>query len=439
MFLTQKQFLEYFRSSDKISRDDFIDKFTVMYSKPKTLRALLTQVGKGNIIKSEDDQRYINREEIIDYFYEIVVLNREKYLSMFYDSYFNFQDPDTIKWKGVDLNIKINGGGKGWKASEGLGDGITGIISVQKNDESRRIIRNLFHRELLDYTKVTNTVKASVSFWQSLVNLFVHLKLEDRFFAPSSIGLFLREKNSGGINWNNLFYLFQAYQPKASIFNPYSICWTLDNIIPHPESGGKLFTPVLSWCSYLVAFMHSPHYNTYYGVDVMPSVCKKAEFLAEWYREKSRPGKKVRINCCPSERLDRDEYKSEFDTILVCPPYYDMEIYHEGEQSIDTFKTYDSWLDGYWRETVKTCYNYCKDGGSFVMIANDYFSLSGDKFPLTDDLSHVVVDAGFALKDVYYLQNRTSPLRVNSKDRAERLFIFRKGGKKKLVCKKINS
>ena len=102
-----------------------------------------------------------------------------------------------------------------------------------------------------------------------------------------------------------------------------------------------------------------------------------------------------------------------------------MEIYHEGEQSIETFPDYESWLDGYFRATVKICYEVLKSGGTFAMIANDYYSLKGEFYPLTDDLSNVVqefLDEG----DTYYLQNRTSPLRVNSKKRTERLFLFHK-------------
>ena len=40
-------------------------------------------------------------------------------------------------------------------------------------------------------------------------------------------------KRSGEINYNTLFYLLQAYQPKASIFNPYSIKWIMDQVIDH--------------------------------------------------------------------------------------------------------------------------------------------------------------------------------------------------------------
>jgi len=102
-----------------------------------------------------------------------------------------------------------------------------------------------------------------------------------------------------------------------------------------------------------------------------------------------------------------------------------MEIYHEGEQSTDTFTDYDSWLAGYFRVTAEICYHVLKPGGTFALIANDYCSLSGEFYPLTEDLNDVVSEF-LRPGETFYLQNRTSPLRVNSKKRTERLFLFHK-------------
>jgi hypothetical protein len=314
------------------------------------------------------------------------------------------------------------------------------VISLQKNDDSRHIVRNIFYLELLDLTKVTNTVKSRVSFWRSLENMYNKLELEDRFFAPSSVDLFLRKKGtkkealSGQkeINYNNLFYLFQAYQPKASIFNPYSIKWIMDEIFPKYTKVGRIFTPVLSWASYLIAFMHSDKYQEYFGVDVMPSVCDKCEQLALWYQKLNLNEfqKKVEIRCQPSETLLSDKQfltakKDYFDVTLICPPYFDMEIYHEGPQSTDLYPNYDEWLQRYWHDTVKMINHVTKVGGIFAVIANDYQTLNGELFTLTADL-HRIASRYFDLIEMFYLQNRTSPLRVNAKDRTERLFVYRR-------------
>ncbi len=168
--------------------------FRVMYSRSLTLEQILsldpycTGRKKALIKKPDTDVRYQEQDAMIEYFYEIIVRNRHKYLTFFYKSYFEFKDPRDLKWKGTNLLSQ----------NEALE---FPSISLQKNDASRRIVRNLFYIELLDQTKVTNTVKSKVSFWTSLVNMYNKLELEDRFFAPSSIALFLRKKKGNFDRW----------------------------------------------------------------------------------------------------------------------------------------------------------------------------------------------------------------------------------------------
>jgi hypothetical protein len=223
----------------------------------------------------------------------------------------------------------------------------------------------------------------------------------------------------------------------------------MDHVIDHylGYSGRSIFTPVLSWGCYMAAFMHS-NYQEYVGVDVMPTVCQKVEFLADWYRSKpsgrssiTRSSKSTKIYCQPSESLLSDhrfltEYHNHFDTILVCPPYYDMEIYHEGDQSLNMYPDYNQWLKMYWGQTAEMCSRVQKIGGIFALIANDYKTLDGDIYPLVDDLQQQMPKCYQHLQ-TYYLQNRTSPLRVNAKDRTERLLIYRKttGDRKKIVVR----
>jgi hypothetical protein len=307
-------------------------------------------------------------------------------------------------------------------------------ISLQKNDKSRQIIRNLFYLELLDKTKITNTVKNQVSFWQSLINLYNKLELEDRFFAPSSIDLFLRDKNTKReaktgikeINYNNLFYLFQQYQPKASIINPYTMYWLL-NVFP----GKRLFTPVMSWGSYLVAFMHSD-WDTYVGVDVMPSICKKGRFISNYYQDLDPEfqNKSVEIYCQPSESLNQDtkflkKYQNFFDLTLLCPPYFNFEIYHEGSQALENYPNYSDWLKGYWEPTVKLSKHCLRKGGYFAFIVNDYKDLQGIEYPLIKDLNDISAKHLKLVKTINLL-NRTSPLRVNKKVRTEQLCVYQK-------------
>jgi hypothetical protein len=478
MILTLNDFLAYFPPLN-ITREQFIQQFHVTYVGHPSLFDLFN-FKCPKVIKNQNDPRWIQQEAIIDYFYDVIIVNREKYLSEFYNSYLKFPNPYGMKWDNVEISTQL-GTGRSHGTPDLIPDNIwvdylsnsdtlgsvtvpilgsatvptsAGLIrneldkiidapdlpgiSVQKNDPSRRIIRNLNYLDILHTTQITNSVKSKVSFWQSLINVYNHLTLEDRFFAPSSIGLFLRTKPSGGTNYNNFFYLFQQYQPKASIFNPYSINYILKNILV----GKKLLTPVLSWNSYLVAFMHSD-WEHYVGIDVIPRVCQSSKFIFDYYRNVLSKGgdfnaediqrlqeKKLDIYCQPSESLLYDpqflaKYGNYFDAVLMCPPYYRFELYQGGQQSTDTYETYMDWIEGYWLQTVALSDCCLRRGGQFAMIVNNYSDLNGTEYQLIQDLSLVVLKY-FKLVNVIQLLNRVSPLRVNKKNRTEMMLIFEK-------------
>lgn len=443
MFLTLSQFLDHFPSI-QISKEDFLRQFVITYKGQPTLENLF---GLQSVIKTMDDPRYIHRQEILDYFYDVIVINRHHYLTEFYKSYFELPDPYSLKWDGVPIEtrtveIDLQSLNERWRQhpdDTNLFDQLLTqplpCLSLQKNDLSRKIIRNLNYLEILHTTTITNTVKSKVSFWQSLVNVYNHLRLEDRFFAPSSIGLFLREKPTGGTNFNNFFYLFQQYQPKASILNPY----TINYILKHHLTGTKLFTPVLSWTSYLLAFFHTD-YQHYVGCDVIPNVCQRCQFLFDYYQTQLKPKlkspketarldqKTLDLYCQPSETLLHnpqfmERYMGYFDSVILSPPYFDMEIYQEGQQSIQSYPRYEDWLQGYWTPTVELCQRVLSTGGRFGFIINDYISLKKTEYHLIHDLNMIALKH-FRLINVYRLANRVSPLRSNAKERTEMLFIY---------------
>lgn len=461
MFLTLEKFLQHFPPV-KMTRAQFIKKLIITYSPQITLEQALSAkplqikhrektVTRQLIKDKKNDVRYQKKNALIDYLYQMAITHRHFYLTKHYNSYFCFPNPFNLKWDGqIDLHLPDDMAGTGTRDK-----GWAGNLSLQKNDASRRIVRNLFYLELLHLTEATNTVKSKVSYWQALDNFYNQMKLEDRLMSPSSVKLFLRSKGTKkeeknvpkppksfkgfnrNLNYHNFFYQLQAYQGKASIINPYFIHWCLENLFnKNGGEGKKMLTPVLSWGSYLIAFMHTPGWDHYVGIDVMPTVCQKADFLAKYYHgleemEDIRDQKTVEIYCKPSELLAKDpkflkKYKDYFDLVLICPPYFDMELYHEGQQSTDLYPDYDLWLKKYWEATCEMCYKCCTKGGTFAMIINDYNTLKGKNYPLTKDMSKIVEKVGFKYDKYFYLFNRTSPLRMNKKERTERLVIFHK-------------
>lgn len=445
-FLTESRFIEYFNSVDtSMSKNQFIEEFRIAYKNNPNLAELFSVSNienKKSVIKSTSDSRYLNKNKIINYFYDIIITNRFEYLKSFFSSYFEFTNPYSMKWeKGPDISINrqsidsdklaiYNNHDTSDVIKSNLIENVllngASSISMQKNDKSKILIRNLNYLDILDKTKITNTSKSKVSFWNTLINVYNHMVLEDRFFAPSSIALFLRDKKNYAINYNNFFYLFQQYQPKASILNPYTIYWILGNYF----SGDTIFTPVLSWNSYLMAFFHT-NYKYYLGVDVMESVCNQAIELSNYYKliNNTNSSRTVKIKCGQSEMLKYDDtfmnkYKSFFDTIIWCPPYFNMEIYQGEKQSTALYPTYSDWLSEYFEETVLISQHVIKHNGLIGVIMNDYYTLDNKYYPLINDFN-LILSKYFTLINILDLVNRTSPLRVNKKNRTEKMFIYR--------------
>ena len=90
--------------------------------------------------------------------------------------------------------------------------------------------------------------------------------LEDRFFAPSSIALFLIYKKI--MQSITIFLFISTISTQSFNSNPYTIYWILGNYF---SGDTMIHNLVLSWNSYLMAFFHT-NYKYYLGVDVMESV-----------------------------------------------------------------------------------------------------------------------------------------------------------------------
>ena len=102
---------------------------------------------------------------------------------------------------------------------------------------------------------------------------------------------------------------------------------------------------------------------------------------------------------------DPDSYKDipEIDYWFSSPPYFKQEIYLGGEQSIESFKTYDDWLNGYWKATVENCIGKLKEGGKFSLIMIKEF----DGHNLLDDMSKFITDSGLKfIEDIPFITSR---------------------------------
>lgn len=391
----------------------FTKQVMVQYKEPISIFNFLEQA-------PPDDKRKQDTLEWVEYFYSVLVSHRTEVLERFYNSYLYTEEMEHLFERPL-FTESIQ------ELESSLLDESEKTIFVQRKDKLKRLLRNLYAKEMLRDTTITNSIPGKPNFWESLENFFQG-KIDDRLFAPSSIRLYLRDKTL-----QTPIYLLQQYQSKASILNPAVLYLLLQTKL----KGQRLFTPEMSWSSYLLTFLASDSsWKEYVGVDVMDSVIQKSRNMVNLYRKKNPNSTKiVTILQRPSESLLHDKsflstYSNQMDTVLYCPPYYDMEIYPDdsGKQSIDVYPTYEKWLQGYLYPTLKLSITVLRKGGKLcVLLGNYHKKLSGEVYDLIEDFqSFMKTQISMKQTDMYFLKNRLSPLKNNNKLRGEILFLFTK-------------
>lgn len=398
MFLDFQTFMNIIEPrTENISIEQFMQQFIVAYKKPVSLQQfyITCQETKKN------DIRILQFDDISKMMYQNICVDYEKTNYKFFHAYLDFKTLKHDYWTHKDIF-----------------DAPNKKISIQKNDASKRIIRNLFCVELLMNTHIRTSLPNKETFLMSWKNMFHKWNIDDRYFTPSVISQMMKG--------NPIHYFFQQYQPKASILNPYTIYWLLEfyfpKIVPKTDT---LFTPVLSWGSYALAFAHSPSWKTYIGLDVMHVACQKTQFILDTYCIK----KSYKIHCHSSEFMNDIMSPSSVDLVLMCPPYFEMEIYTDSinMQSTTIYKSYQDWLNGYWIKTVQNVYATLVENGIFSYIIGNYTDYATKiQYDLVSDLASSIDTRQFSFVDKFELVNRTSPLRNNTKIRSEYLFVFKK-------------
>ena len=196
---------------------------------------------------------------------------------------------------------------------------------------------------------------------------------------------------------------------RASIFNPATYKGILDNVF----TGETLFAPVMGWNAYQIAFYNSKFKN-FIATDVIPDVVENGNLLHDVYKTYQENSifvseeKTIDLYLCPSEQLDSKhnfvkKYKNSVDAVLLSPPYFDLEIYPSDGQSFNNFPDYQTWLKGYWEETVKLAVSVMKPNAKFGFVISNYINRQKQMVTISEDmrdivLKHLVLDKHYRVQ-----------------------------------------
>tara|TARA_B100001093_G_C26743145_1_gene977623 strand:+ start:176 stop:1363 length:1188 start_codon:yes stop_codon:yes gene_type:complete len=368
MYLTLNKWLGFF-ACKKLSLPQFINKGKVRKSNGDL-------VSLKEIIEEKDIP-----DSIVTIFYELFVKQKEKYLTNFYNRSLRISQKKLTQL----------------------------CINNDKYKEHKNVVRNLYFKEIL---LETGTIQPNLrNFLDVIIDLFKHQIIDYKLVTPSSIKLISKRKLSNILS--GLYF-------RSSIMNPL-IPYTLSS---HLDYKFKVLTPTLGWSSYLLGMIENKNLEEYVGIDVINKVCKNTAKLS------NKNNIKNDIYCVPSEDLYKDtrfmsKYTSYFDFIFFSPPYFQLELYKGNRQSTERYRTYEEWLDGYWKNTIKLCYSCLKKHRLMIYIVSGYTS-KNKYINLEKDMNTITKSEGFNfIKKLHMVGNNVGF--TKHRQSKETIFVFSKG------------
>jgi len=383
--MTFDNFLTHFNLSYNPSFEEYKRDFKIYLSGGLTINLDTSRVHNKN--KSLWTEEYKNN--FIKASYEAFIVHKLDFLKSFYDT----------QIKPIDDELEI----QNCSNDE--------ILSWKVNNKLSKYPRSWFFREIYSTTRSLpdkGRKRPYPSFFEILKVSIEKPWCSNRLKSGDIRNhRFLLNRDYKGI-----FTLLRGTTGKASVLNPNVV----GNLLKEFNTK-KLFTPVLSWGSYAIA-CDILGIDTYHGVDVIPNVVNT---LSEKFP-------KYNFTCCPSESLDTTDLNAKFDTVLLSPPYFNLELYQSKNQSHESYSNYQDWLINYWEATVKKCHDVLEFGGIFSFIITPIITTDGEQRHIGDDLQNIV-QKYFSKLSTKYIKMSAQKSIVKSKQRnmnIEEVLIFNK-------------
>ena len=378
-FLSLEQFLEIYSKNNLKSFDDFMKKTKVRIG--TNIKPLAQYSYDKNISNSDLQMIFEN------------IQNRNEYLRRFYMT-----------------SLKVPTSSDEMHISE------KPMISSKMNNNEKvnykNIIRNMFYKDILEKTK--SGLENNPTYMQVLADFYLHNIIDYKILTPSALH-YIKQGRIGSV--------FSSYYFRASIMNPFLV-YSLNHSV---LKGTKIFTPTMGWGSYCYGFLESPYVTEYVGTDVIPNVCKKTQQFADTFY----PSKPTTIYCEPSEDLAKNsifkkKYREHFDVVFFSPPYFRLELYSGGKQSTSRYKSYDEWLDKYWRKTIELCDFVLAPGGKICYILSGYGSENTNgSYNLIQDMNNITKDVFKCSPKILKMYNKDVHV-TKHRETDEKIIIFKK-------------
>jgi hypothetical protein len=157
----------------------------------------------------------------------------------------------------------------------------------------------------------------------------------------------------------------------------------------------------------------------YFGTDPNIKLHERLEKFGKDFIEVTNSKSKIDIRCQGSEKYI-PEWENKIGLAFSSPPYFDLEDYKVGDQSIKN-RNYKRWLEEYWEQTVKNIKKYLVSDGYFLLNIKN---IKG--FNLYDDMKEIIENNGFQYIESLELKNINRVfLAQHNKHTNEEILVFK--------------
>ena len=197
-----------------------------------------------------------------------------------------------------------------------------------------------------------------------------------------------------GFNVSGLRRGFSSFSPRSitSFINEFNI--------------KSVYDPCGGWGHRLLGSWNIEyHYN-----DINTELVNSIKSVDEFYSKIKQGG----IHTFSNE--DSCEYipNRKFDATFTCPPYFNTELYSSEDTSTNKYKDYSSWLNVWWRDTVRNSKE----------VSNIFAYVISEKY--AKDMNKVIEEEGLSLVDTKIItESKKNHISISAK---ENLYIYKLKG-----------
>lgn len=158
----------------------------------------------------------------------------------------------------------------------------------------------------------------------------------------------------------------------------------------------RVFDPCVGWGGRMLGCLSASNEIEYVGCEPDTKTYKGLVSILEDKAIPESVTDRAKIFNEPVEdvlaRMGEDDI---FDMILTSPPYFNLEQYTSGEQSIIKYATWDEWVDKWLKVVILSCLSHLYEGGVSCWNVKNF--TTNKKYPLEDIVKKIHKDAGWEL------------------------------------------